>query len=271
MAIPLLFFPCRLASLVEFPRPSPGMCAAAGGWGHATVLLGVWRIWAHFDRDSTLFTAAFALIEGWMIAIYALLCMAIYDLSFVQISPAYLFAQSFALVYTFGWLLWFSGNRWKPVNCFSLKLRVTGARPSRFLVWLVLINGVSAVTVALPMAFLTRQFASLLLFPHPSNGMCFMLGGWGLSASVIGVWRIVAFSERRYCLFTSLLALAGCWLLAAYSLLCMAIYRLTFAQVSVAYIYAQLFAVSFALAWALWLKGNRWDFTRPRQERGPQA
>ena len=114
------------------------------------------------------------------------------------------------------------------------------------------------------MVLFPRRLGSLLGFPDPSDGMCYVVGGWGLSALVLGAWRIVAFSRQQYARFTAILALVDVWLLAIYALICVAAYALTPLQISAVFVYAQLFGILFAVAWIF---GRRRDPGAGRRER----
>ena len=59
---------------------------AAGGWGIATIALGLWRVWASRKPEALWFTALGGIVEGGILAIYSVVAIFRYSLQLSDVN-----------------------------------------------------------------------------------------------------------------------------------------------------------------------------------------
>lgn len=70
-----------------------------GGWGIATIALGLWRIWASGKPEAFWFTAIGGIIEGGTLVIYSIVSFFIFSLQWSDVIIAAIFGSTFFILY----------------------------------------------------------------------------------------------------------------------------------------------------------------------------
>lgn len=83
---------------------------AGGGWGIATIALGLWRIWASRKPEAYWFTALGGIVEGGALAIFSVVSVTTYSLEFADVMLSFAFASVFCLSYLVAFVLRWRGS-----------------------------------------------------------------------------------------------------------------------------------------------------------------
>ena len=107
----LLLFPPLGLGLPGLPAPTGAEAFLAGGWGVATLALGVARLWAWRKAELRVPTAVVGILEGAALFAFSLAMLIGGQASLLQAILPLLFGLSFAVLYVLALTVW----RAKPV------------------------------------------------------------------------------------------------------------------------------------------------------------
>jgi len=79
-----LFFPVLSLPLPGYVHYTNKLAFVAGGWGIAALTFGIGRIWASYKSEFYWFMVILGLVEGFILAIYCLICMFFFEISLLQ-------------------------------------------------------------------------------------------------------------------------------------------------------------------------------------------
>ena len=111
---------------------------------------------------------------------------------------------------------------------------------------ILLLNGLGDLTLGFSLLFLSDILASTLSFPHSAE-IQYLAGGWGIATLTLGGLRVVAgrSSDSRIIRMTAFFGLLEGGLLSLFGLMMVVLNRLTFSQVSLAFVFSALFTIAY--------------------------